>query len=256
MNEQQGVFRSGTDALLLAAYALRHCPKSCSFVELGCGDGLAMHVFSAALVKKNQDEAQVLHMPMRALGIDKEPLVLAHAAKLPVTLGVEKHFMCADFAQKKSFRALYAEASAQIHSTLSPNAVSCVFANPPYYKSGTGRVSEHAAKATALHQSGQEQVLHDFCAAARYILAHHGWFFTIYGAEHFLELAKALEQYDFGLRALMPVHTRPEKPARWVLACARKGAAHDVRIEPSLCLYARKKGDAISKQAKVFCPWL
>ncbi len=231
-------FRSGTDALLLAAYAWKHRPQEQTFVELGCGDGLA----TALLTKVLGQRGAVI----RALGVDVQEQVLEQArARKKELEGHEVHWLAADMAQKKAFRA----ACAQLGFT----TVSCVLANPPYYTQG--RVSPHEARAMALHQD-DDRILEVFCTAAKGLLEHHGWFFTIYAAQNMLDLLQALSAQGFGVRNILPVHTRPAKAARWVLVAARKGAAHDVQMEPGLCLYARKKGDAMSRAALSFCPWL
>ncbi len=230
------MFRSGTDALLLAAYVLKHRPQEQAFVELGCGDGLATITLASAL-----GQGQDL---IRALGVDVQEQVLEKARERYVQ-GSEVQWLAADMSHKKAFLAACSQAGFA--------AVSCVLANPPYYNQG--RVSPHEARATALHQGGG-RILDVFCGAAKALLAHHGWFFSIYAAQNMVDLLQALDAHGFGVRSIMPVHTRPLKDARWVLVAARKGAAHDVHMEPSLCLYARKKGDSMSREALQFCPWL
>ncbi len=238
MHETTYTFRSGTDALLLAAYALHHKNNIPSFVELGCGDGLATRTLVQDLSAKQKD--------VRALGIDiqESALTRAQEAYNPCAHTQENIiFLQADLAKKKPFRAACAQHGFE--------NVPCVLANPPYYKGG--RLSPHASRNTALHQENS-QIAAIFCRAAKDILQHHGWFFSIYAAEHMLDMLHALQQHGFGLRSMLAVHTRPEKAARWVLLAARKGAAHDLQIEPSLCLYARKKGEKLSPAALSFCP--
>ncbi len=241
MKKQGEGFRSGTDALLLAAYVLRHRPQCESFVELGCGDGLAMH----SLVHGLQQVDSLHKASIRALGVDIQEAALLQAQERDFAQA-QVHFLQADMTQKKAFREAVRHAGFE--------SASCVMANPPYYI--TGRPSPNAARALALHEMPQEKIAPYFCSAARDILAHHGWFFLIYAADKLMDILQTLQEYQFGVRSLLPIHTRPNKAARWVLLAARKGAAHDVQIEPHLCLYARSKGDRIHRDALKFCPWL
>ncbi len=245
MTAHDASFRSGTDALLLAAYVRRHAPKTTRFAELGCGEALAMRVLAKALQKGHGKE-------VTALGIDVQEQALVRAIQLCQEEGMQDmlHFAQVDLAQKKILATLCAE-----HSF---TGLACVMANPPYYKKG--RVSKNASRALALHQDALQQeqagVADIFCGAAKRLLRHHGWFFSIYAAEHMLDMSFALQKHGFGLRSMLAVHSRPEKKARWVLLAAQKDAAHDVSVEPSLCLYARKKGENLSHAAISFCPWM
>ncbi len=261
MKEQWGGFRSGTDALLLSAYVLRHHTQCTRFVDIGCGDGLGVSVLLQGLLEARSGTESVTSKNdiFSALGIDVQEEALQQAQKRDYG-HAQTHFICADICEKKKFRAMI--------KTMGFENSACAMANPPYYKAG--RVSPHKARARALHQNApvhnaenetsdavdSSVILQAFCRAARDVLAHHGWFFTIYSAENCLDLFQALQTNGFGVRSMLAIHTRPNKAARWVLVAARKGAATEISIEPSICVYARAKGDAISKAARAFCPWL
>ncbi len=220
-------FKSGTDALLLAAYVLRHKQQSKSFVELGSGEGLATRMLMKTFV-----QAQALLVDCNATALAKAQENF-HVATL-----------CQDLAQVKIMRR-------QCES-LGFFQVDCVLANPPYHGIHSGRISPDAMRNLALHQ--QKDTLTHFCTAAYALLGHHGHFFVLYTPTRLGELCTTLEQHGFGLRSLLPVHTRPEKAAQWVLLQARKDAKSDLQVEPSLSLYTPTHEK--SHAALTFCPWL
>ncbi len=250
---QESGFTSGTDALLLAAFVrqyamqgqfLGHCQEQgAGFVELGCGDGLAMSLVASHLQEHNSQA-------VTALGVDVHKPALELAVKRGLGLGLCLHTAQVDVEDRKSLQAACTASGV--------DKVAFVMANPPYYKAGAGRVSKNPAVAKALHQDSQKsgQIVPIFCRAARALLPHHGWFFSIYSADTMLDMVHALQETGFGVRALMPIHTRPAKAARWVLFAARKDAATDISLLPSVCLYARPKGNKMSRAAVDFCPWL
>ena len=259
-------FRSGTDALLLVAYALQHIKRQVltreyvqelNFVELGTGEGLVSYLLAKNLASMDNI------LKVRAIGLDINELSIQVAKKYVINeqdknfSKLELNFACLDLKNKKSFYNICTE-------TNFANA-SYVLANPPYYKAG--RVSSSLNRAQALHQnhiplpsqdnlSKDNHVLNVFCARAKEVLVHHGWFFLVYLANDMYDLWKILQEHGFGLRYALPIHTRPQKPARFMLMASQKNAKHDVQFEPSICLYARKKGDSISANALSFCPWL
>ncbi len=256
MAQHVGGFRSGTDALLLAAYVLQHVQQGHiswgqsspekAFVELGCGDGLGMSLVAQGLATYGKS--------LRGIGFDVHVAALEQAQMRAKEHALPLQVACVDVAQKKALGCACAD--------LGIHTMPFVLSNPPYYKAGAGRISQDAAKATALHQGAsmradaQSSVAQNFCDAAYALLPHHGWFFSIYAAENMLDMLQALQKARFGVRSLMPVHTRPHKNARWVLIAARKDAAHCVAVQGGICLYARAKGERMSKAALTFCPWL
>ncbi len=237
---KKNIFRSGSDALLLAAYAVKHLQTCTAFVELGTGDGLLAQLLIEA-------------WPMaRGLGLDCQQEALEQARKRYEEVhntSTEKQrliFAYSCLEQRKKLRTLCQE-----HNFLS---VPCVLSNPPYYPSQKGRRGPHAEREKAVRS--EKDTLHIFCKAASTLLVHHGHFFCIYAAKHTPMLLHTLEAHNFGIRTLLAVHSRPQKPAKWVLVGARKNAISDVCIETSLCLYAQEQGTAYSTEAMAFCPWL
>ncbi len=224
-------FKSGSAALMLAAYTLRHQTSCETFVELGSGEG-----FSSQIVASRFPKAQ-------GLLVDSNPFALNNAQEnILSNLG----YLCHDLEQRKEFRKKCAQ--------LGFLQVDIVLTNPPYHKAGGGRSSQKQERNVALRQD--TNTLEIFCQCARDLLRHHGHFFVIYDPAQLAELLHTVSACGFGLRSLLPIHTRSHKNAEWVLLWARKGAKNDLDLEASLCLYAQEKGNNYSYEALSFCPWL
>ncbi len=231
-------FHCGTDALLLASFVLKNFPKGNVFLELGCGEGLSSIILAQNLPS------------VKGFAIDFQENALLNAKKhldlYKGSVGNRLEFIFLDLSKRKEFVSKSKE--------LGFKDINCALANPPYHKYGKDRVSKGIQKQLAKHQNSQ--TMKDFCLAAKLALKHHGYFFCIYAARYLNELLWALEQYKFGIRSILPIHSRPNSPAQWVLVKSRKDAASDIEIEPSFCLYENEVGEKFHPKALEFCPWL
>ncbi len=228
-------FKSGTAALLLAAYIVGNNPRCAKFVELGSGEG-----FSSLILARHYPQAQGLLVDVNAYALQK--------AKENAHENVQNNisYLCHDLEQSKSLRAKCTQ--------LEFMQADIVLSNPPYFAAQMGRSSKDPARALALHQ--HEQSLDNFCKCAGQILRHHGFFFLIYTPTGLAHVLETLSRYDLGLRNILPIHTRARKPAKWILVLARKGAKPDLQMEQSLQIYAHEQGTELSCAALRFCPWL
>ncbi len=245
LEQPAGALRFGLDALLLAAFAARHCeerrarlskakPRPLSVAELGCGCGAAL----LGLALRCSET--------RGLGLEREPALLEAARRNARALGLEQSllFQAADLAAPPS------QADGTRH---------VVLANPPYGLPGQGRASPLALRERALRDA---EALHVFCRAAARLLRHHGHFFCIFEARSLSRLCAALEETHLGLRRIIPVRPHSHSPATRLLAEARKDAAPELRLESPLTLHRRQSGPTTrssplwTAQALAFCPWL
>ncbi len=225
-------FASGTDALLLAAFALPLLKPHTSFVELGCGQAFT----SIALCLAQP------HSDVHGAGFDiqQESIDVAHDECRRRGLTGRLSLYCENIEHKKALRA---HLSQEAH---------VVVANPPYYPAHSGRHSDSIRKRQATHQ--HPHTLSQFSHAAAALLRHHGYFCLIYPPQHLLRLCDTLQNAGFGLRRFLPVHSRAGACASRILIEARKGAATDMRWESGLILHGET--ELWSKQALAFCPWL
>ncbi len=234
-NLNQGNLRIGIDALLLTAFVLRHKLNIKHFVELGIGNGLA----SCALG---------LNLPnAHGFGVDIVPEAVNTATENAIALGLQNrlNFHLADVGSKNKLRTLY-------HEHMGQNLADMLITNPPYHKHGTGRVSKDIDRRLALHQ--EEDTLKHFCAASRELLKHQGHFFCIYAPAHLPDLLQTLQGHGFGIRQILPMHTRPKRMAKWVLVHAQKDTCSDVELLPQINIYT--DNDELTPEILEFCPWI
>lgn len=226
-------FRSGADALLLAAFVPERTPMN--FVELGSGGGMASCALALRLPKA------------RGVGLDcdTDAVEAAQANALRLELDERLTFQMVDVRDNKGMRALYLNA---------PGTVDVVLTNPPYRREGAGHPSACVARQRAL--CGPEDTLDTFCAAAFALLRHHGHFCLIFTASRLSDVLTALRRHHLGARRLRCVHTRHSQAAHAVLVEARKNSAEDLTLEAPLILHATPRGNALSIEARTFCPWL
>jgi len=239
--------RFGLDALLLACFAARefsaqphHGLKNrwrgtsllppgpgLAAVDLGCGQGAS----TAALLLRAEG--------VRALGVDAEPALVGAARENAALLHLTD-------------RAAFLELElARAGSVFAKPCFDLAMANPPYWEEGQGRPSGESLNNKARRGSGSLSV---FVRAAYTALVHHGLFYLIYPASRFAALADALSSGRFGMRKVLPVHARADRPALRVLVEAVKDSAHDIRFLPGLVLY--EEGGRAAAEALSLCPWI
>ena len=223
-------FRASVDALLLAAFIPDITPLS--FVELGTGSGMA----SLALGLRLRQASGV--------GVDILPECVDAANRNALLLGLESR-LAATHADIHDMAALH---------SLVREPVDVVLCNPPYHEASAGRAPADAARRCALHDTGD--TLDAFLRAAHALLCHHGRLCCIFTPSRLSALCAALDRHRLGLRRLRGVHTRPGRPAAFILVEARKDSASDCTLEPPLTLYAKTHRNAFSQEALAFCPWL
>ncbi len=230
-----GTFRFSADALLLAAFALRHCmagKKGAFLLDLGCGCGV---VGLACLLAD---------FSLAAAGVDVVPEVVAAADGNARRLGLEERYA-----------ARVADLAAGGKPVRPPGSCDVVVANMPYRAPGSGRLPRPAARARALF--ADPHTIPAFLGAAKDALAAQGSLALVYPWQGRRDLLRALEGHGFIPTLLLPVETGREVSAR-VLVRAAHAASGEARADapgPPLVLHAGK-GGAYTPEALAFCPWL
>lgn len=230
LEQPPGVFRHGLDPLLLAAFVTPPREGAC-LADLGTGCG----IIPCALG---------LRFPgLRGVGLERERLPLQAARRNFSLLGLETRMEARqlDLADRNA-----------LHN-LGTGAFDLVCANPPYREDGHGQMSPQPLRRRAC--SAPADGLEIFCRAASLLLRHHGHFYCIFDAARLTALLACLTRCHLGLRRLRPVASRPGRNARRVLVEARKHACADLRLEPTLTIYADIHGEAFSSSLLDFCPW-
>ena len=219
--------RYGTDAYLLAAYV--RPAASARAVDLGSGSGI---------------------IPLLCLAKNK----FAHA------YAVEVQADFADIIGRNAALNGYSEHLTPICKDLRDlsvadlgGEVSIVTANPPYMKTNAGKRNASDAKYIARHEvmGGVD----DFCAAAARILKHGGSFYVVWRPDRLSELMQSLSRYKLEPKRMSFVQGDENAEPGMVLIEAKKGAAHGLRLSPTLIL--SQNGTQSSRAAQIYqtCSW-
>lgn len=253
-----GSFRFSSDALLLAAFAVRYClaerrspeclaPHVPALLDLGCGCGVV-------------GLACLLAVPaLAAVGVDIQPELVAAARENAARLGLEARFtaVTADIA---------APAPVVSAARLTGGGYAVVAANMPYRQAGSGRLPASPARRKALF--AEESTMPAFLNAAKAALAEDGSLALVYPWDGRDVMLSALSAHGFTPREILPVRTGNEDGSRCLIRSVHAGTpntppeksrAHSpAGPEPAylapLVLRA-EKGGPYTTEALAFCPW-
>ena len=119
---------------------------------------------------------------------------------------------------------------------------SMIICNPPFYRSGQGRVSENKESLIARHQIAG--TLSDFLAVAAAAVKNRGSVFFVYPATELVELIREAENHNLEPKRIRFVYSYPGsgKNAELVLICFLKNGGSGIDIMPPLYVYEEKNG--------------
>lgn len=123
----------------------------------------------------------------------------------------------------------------EIKNILPPESFGVAVFNPPYHRSGSGRINPILQRAIARHEI--KATLPDFLAAARYLLPQSGRVYAIYPAFRMVELLYQMRRNKLEPKRLQLVHTLMEGSARFVLVEGIKGAGEELEVLPPYAIY-------------------
>lgn len=219
--------RYGTDAYLLSAY-VRPAGKARA-VDLGSGSGII-------------------------------PLLCLTRQKYAIAYAVEVQADFADIigrnAEINGMQDRLIPICADLR-TLSPadvgGEVSIVTANPPYMKTDTGKRNESDAKYIARHEVMGD--VDDFCAAAARLLKHGGSFYVVWRPDRLSQLMESLSRHKLEPKRMSFVQSDLHTEPSMVLIEAKKGAAHGLRLSPTLILSENGTQSKRAEQIYQSCSW-
>ncbi|MBV9550868.1 MAG: methyltransferase [Alphaproteobacteria bacterium] len=193
-------FRSGTDAVLLAAAVPARAGQSA--LELGAGAGAASLCLAARVPG------------LDLTGVEVDPALAALAEANAAASDLPTHFVAADvFALPPSLRREYDQ----------------VFANPPFH--GEGNAPSDAARARALMDDGS---LPQWLSIGLQRTVSGGFFTAIIRADRLGEALAALPPRGVNILPLWP---RAGMAAKRAVLQARKGSRAPVGLLPGLALH-------------------
>lgn len=233
--QPSGAHRFGLDALLVAAFVKDITEKNCRprlaklpIIELGCGCGassLALGICGFAIT-----------------GLEKEAelyeAALANAGRLGLEMLVTfENCDCMAGGERQKLLEKY-------------GCAGIVFANPPWYGTGAGRLSAAPLKQRARTTHAQTF----FCPAAYSLLIHRGLYCVILPTSLFGAYHKVSGLNGMGLRLILPLMSHAESCCKRLLIMTQKDAADDLRLLAPLVLH--ESDGTWTKEAREFCPWL
>lgn len=124
-----------------------------------------------------------------------------------------------------------------LYQTLSSGCFDAVITNPPFRKTGTGRISPGEERAIARHEVRLD--LKRLLGASAFLLKERGRLFMIYHPFRLSELIEAMREYSLEPKRIRFVHPRENKDANMVLLEAVKGGGVELHVEPPLIVYQR-----------------
>ncbi len=204
--------RAGTDAVLLAAAA--GLPAGL-LVDVGAGVG------TAGLMAALREPGITVQLVER----DAEAVALARDNIAANGLSDRVTALTCDITSASSRR----------EAGLAEQSAACVIANPPWYATGSVRVSPVSARASA-HVLGAAGDLDAWLRGMSAITAPGGHLVLIHRADALPALFEACAG-RFGDLTILPIHPRAEAEAIRVLVGGKRGGRGPLRLLPPLILH-------------------
>lgn len=212
----------GTDAFLLASFIKEQ--RNGIAVELGGGTGI-ISLLCASRNKFNtihcieiqEDFANIIGRNAKLNGLDEK------------VISIHK-----DIREIKS-----ANIGAEVEA---------VFSNPPYMKVDSGKRNEHDEKFLARHEVCGD--IGDFCAAAKRLLKHGGYFYCVWRPDRLTDLICSMRENALEPKEMCFVHANTKSAPSVVLVKAKKGAAAGVSVIEPLFLNLDNDAKTLTERAK------
>jgi tRNA1Val (adenine37-N6)-methyltransferase len=213
-------YRFSIDAILLEQFIAAR--RSSTGIELGTGSGIV----SILLANRLSD------IQLTAVELQKS---LADMAK--------RNVMINDLGDRIEILQHNIKELKEMYST---NSFNFAYANPPFRKPKTGRMSHDKERAIARHEI--EISLRELVETASYLLKHSGRLYLIYHPFRLVELVALMKESRLEPKRMRFVHSKKNDEAKMVLIEAAKGSGTWLKIEPPLYLY--KRGRTYSNEVR------
>ena len=126
-----------------------------------------------------------------------------------------------------------------------------IVANPPYWKSASGRINPDSQRAVARHEI--KITLRDVVETAHRILSVSGKFIAIYPVDRAADIITQMRSLQIEPKMLRPVYSRENTDARLVIVEGAKGGRYGMTIRSPLIIY-RADGSYTHEVEKLFHP--
>ncbi len=212
----------GTDAFLLASFI--KAQKNAIAVELGGGTGII------SLLCTSREKLGKIY----CLEIQKDFADIIDRNAQLNSLDNKVSSLCADVRD--------------IRSTDLGFEVDVVFSNPPYMKADSGKRNESDEKYIARHEVCGD--IGDFCACAKRLLKHGGFFYCVWRPDRLTDLICAMRENSLEPKEICFVHANTKSAPSMVLIKAKKGASSGAIICEPLFLNKDDDPKMLTERAK------
>ena len=212
----------GTDAFLLASFIKQQ--KNSVAVELGGGTGII------SLLCASREKFKTIYCA--EIQKDFADIIKRNAALNSLEDKVIS--LCADIRELKS-------------ATIGCE-VDAVFSNPPYMKSDSGKRNEFDEKYIARHEVCGD--ISDFCACAKRLLKHGGFFYCVWRPDRVVDLICAMRENSLEPKEICFIHANTKSEPSMVLIKAKKGASSSAIIYQPLFLNEDNNPKVLTERAK------
>lgn len=210
-------YRFSIDALLLAHFPTVR--KNEKILDLGTGSG----VIGLIICHRHRDRG------VEITGIENQPDLAALARANSVENGFSTLFTVIEGD------------IGNIRSLLKPESQTLVISNPPYYLSGTGRVSSNPEAMAARHQG--EDGLATFVEAAAFAVCNRGTVVFIYPAEQLVEIFNCFHARRLTPKSVQFIYSYPKSAkASLVIVEAVKNGGTGTQIHQPCYIYQDRGG--------------
>ncbi len=126
--------------------------------------------------------------------------------------------------------------------------VDAVFSNPPYMKVDSGKRNDYDEKYIARHEVCGD--IGDFCACAKRLLKHGGFFYCVWRPDRLVDLICAMRENNLEPKEMCFVHANTKSEPSIVLIKAKKGAASSTKVLEPLFLNLDNDPKTLTERAK------
>ncbi|MFN2355450.1 MAG: tRNA1(Val) (adenine(37)-N6)-methyltransferase [Desulfopila sp.] len=222
-------YRFSIDSVLLAHFILHW--QDDVVLDMGCGCGIVGMI----LLYRNAHIAQTVE------GLEYQQSLVRIARKNSQENGMSSRL------------TITHGDAAHIHRYYHAESFTKVMCNPPFYPTGSGRVSKNQEKYVARHQVALNTG--DLAGSISYVLANKGRFALVFAAELLGELIKCLHRYGLQPKRVRPVLSYPDaSAASLVLVEGIKNGGRGMVLEKPLYVYDQKKGQYSRELKEMYTP--
>jgi tRNA1Val (adenine37-N6)-methyltransferase len=172
------------------------------------------------------------------------PLILAYRESSANIIGVEIQKELAEMADKnvrlnnmEDLITIYHKDLKELKGALPAGSIDLVCSNPPYRKTGSGRVNPNSQRAIARHEIKTR--LHDILETSAFFLKKAGRIIIIYPAERLTDLLYGMREFSLEPKLLRVVYSYVDSEAKLVILEGRKGGRPGMKIQHPLIIYNR-----------------